>query len=572
MTDDTTLVVLQKLSDGYNFVTLTYTHFSLSYLPLSVDKNDFCYELSINTSNLFELNPENLSEAAKFKYEDFTVYVIEIPPNYELIASYNFNKEKINSNDGNEEEKESYLNRSSIKSMNLTSLESLYKKSHDTEKHVVINGVRVYSVYKQILRKTYEFLKAKTLKITKLNFSMFVANYKTRPRFLVGTKLIRMKNNGENRTDKEKSKKPASSVVSKASTSGTSASGASGASGTSASFEKLVDDLKDDYNKSKESISRKNAQKHNAIRRFIRTNNIVYSRFIDGVQEDASEFLNGTLEFDNRIQMESRFTETVTDVCYDKDTKYILDETDFPPFRSVVATHSILMVDSHLLEKEINIPTHMFKIGEKLKKSQRRAGCNRLYVDSDFNDVDQDEMRNMLGRNQYLQSHDMNSLRTRRNSVITNLGNFLIVQLKRMIIVQNEKTKELKPNKIAAKNVLINIEEEFEHEGNNFILCAMIFHSGSNCNSGHYIAHVKTNSGWYSANDSVVRKLKNDDSKYRMLGQKTGEKPYVLMYQRDTVAPMNYTVKGLPNIGNSCYVNASLQMLMPIIQSLINEL
>lgn len=560
MEGNTTIVILQKLSDGYNIFTLQYSHLSTNYLPLCIDEGSLCLELTTNTCNIFNLKPDDLSQAAKFKYNDFTVYVVEIPPEYDLISWYTSNKDIVQDRDGNEEEKENYLNETSIQSMNITNLKSLYRKSRDTENNVNVGGVKVYGAYKQILRRTYELLKEKKLKIQKLKLSVFLAGDKTKPRFLVGTKFIKIKGS-DKKTDYSTIVKTKSTVTSGAST-----------SGTSGTFEKLIDDFKNKYNSVDTKMLKKDALKNNAIRRYIRTNNIVYNQLVDGVQEDAAEFLNGTLEFDNRLQQNVQFTETITDVCYNKDDMYILDEDEFPPFRSVVATHSVLMVDSDILRREINIPTYLFNVGEKLKKLEARAGCNRLYIDSDFNNVDQQETRNMLRRNEYLESHNMSKLRTRRNTVITNLGDFLIVHLKRMTYVTDTKSRQIRHSKIAASDISIKIDDQFEHEGNEFTLCGMIFHSGMTCNDGHYIAHVKTNGDWYSANDGVVKKMKNDNSVYRMLGQRAGEKPYMLMYKKDTIAPVDYAVKGIANIGNSCYVNASLQILMPIIQLLINEL
>jgi len=88
-------------------------------------------------------------------------------------------------------------------------------------------------------------------------------------------------------------------------------------------------------------------------------------------------------------------------------------------------------------------------------------------------------------------------------------------------------------------------------------LQGIVLHSGS-LKGGHYIALIRYNSGWYEVNDNSITKI-NNISNYSL----SGFSPYILLYNTTDIYHTGPPF-GLNNVGNTCYANSLIQLLLSI--------
>ena len=78
---------------------------------------------------------------------------------------------------------------------------------------------------------------------------------------------------------------------------------------------------------------------------------------------------------------------------------------------------------------------------------------------------------------------------------------------------------------------------------------------------GHYIAHVKKKDHWFTIDDTPPKQSQITIPDY------TKNKPYILLYRRSEHTEYDSELnapKIIKNYGNTCYVNALLQLLFNI--------
>ena len=257
----------------------------------------------------------------------------------------------------------------------------------------------------------------------------------------------------------------------------------------------------------------------------------------DSRQHDAHEFLTW---FSNNYSnlMNTKYTQSTINRCFRRDNS------------DVYATHPTLQYsprneeDFIVLVKYLNmntghpLPSAFFDFDPV--RLEKLLGCNAN--DSSVNADEQSIQMNNHVHSDHIPLQFVS---------YKNFSDYILVRLGRE---RNDRTK-IMPRDLQN----MNIELSFEKEGNKYELCGIIFHIGSTLDSGHYVSRVKTQKGWYTLNDSVVRTLGPSEDCLRL----EDEVPYILLY---TSVPLKtYQPTGIYNIINSCYMNSSLQLIRYIV-------
>lgn len=289
--------------------------------------------------------------------------------------------------------------------------------------------------------------------------------------------------------------------------------------------------------------------------------NNIFKYFEDGIQQDAAEILQGILLFDSRLKNKLSFNQIISNVCMYNNIP--IDDNAFPQKPPKCEESNILFVESQILRTSKFIPQDILMYNETLERNI--AGC---HVPHDPSEVDEtllrDEKNNMFLRNQYMMGiKDKKNVSCERQVYTTQTRDFICVQLKRFDFQRRKNDGSFTMKKIKSKEFNVNIQSNFQLEGKEYEICGIIFHSGQNTNSGHYISHIHTNGNWYVVDDESVTKLNDNANPFLMYGERA-EKPYILLYKNKSTPIFEYIPKGLNNIGNSCYFNSALQLLLLI--------
>ncbi|MAD25958.1 MAG: hypothetical protein CMO44_17485 [Verrucomicrobiales bacterium] len=133
---------------------------------------------------------------------------------------------------------------------------------------------------------------------------------------------------------------------------------------------------------------------------------------------------------------------------------------------------------------------------------------------------------------------------------------YVLIQLKIFIKGKRKFTEDEQQTLI--DNGRLNLPTVDDDDDQEFQLIGSINHQGETQNSGHYVACVKKQTGWYLCNDSTISRPYTDYPYFKEY------QPYILFYKRIRIALDNTKPKGIENKGNSCYVNALLQNIINV--------
>lgn len=101
---------------------------------------------------------------------------------------------------------------------------------------------------------------------------------------------------------------------------------------------------------------------------------------------------------------------------------------------------------------------------------------------------------------------------------IENIGNYMVVTLKRFIIDKN--------NKYIKSNKRVEPMFSFSIDTSKLILTTVIIHEGTHAGSGHYVSCIKKNKDWFLCNDQHISSISFETLKQKIaMG-------YVFIYQK----------------------------------------
>jgi uncharacterized UBP type Zn finger protein len=101
-----------------------------------------------------------------------------------------------------------------------------------------------------------------------------------------------------------------------------------------------------------------------------------------------------------------------------------------------------------------------------------------------------------------------------------------------------------------------------------YTLVGAVVHRGETLKSGHYVAYVLRESGWYLANDrqfiNINKKTVFDENDHLEIKRNenervTIEQPYMVFYKHGETSK---SCHGIENFGNTCFANAVIQNLV----------
>ena len=257
-------------------------------------------------------------------------------------------------------------------------------------------------------------------------------------------------------------------------------------------------------------------------------------------QQDVGELL--TYIIDNSfIKDFVNFNETITSECFTETE----EEIEGLGFETKTNKYTLLKIVSEYLtvakETKKTIPDGVLDTIEIISELQN---CN-IHSPSDTDKED-----TLVSPTNIAKQH----------TVYSNFNDFIIVQAVRY------SNTGANTSKIPHDKVTSTFQLQFTENGTKYNLIAMIFHIGTDMNSGHYIAKVKLKSGvWYEVNDGVVEEITGTGNHDNIMKNAAGveESPYFLLYIKDDLEQDLdvATPKGIANTGNSCYYNSVMNLL-----------
>ena len=126
--------------------------------------------------------------------------------------------------------------------------------------------------------------------------------------------------------------------------------------------------------------------------------------------------------------------------------------------------------------------------------------------------------------------------------LISHTSDMLILNLKLFKTVDNYGTiKKITPK--------LNIQDELHFYGNYYSIHAIIYHEGTQANSGHYTCGVKVNERWFMINDNLVKSIQQIKLSYSSTDYSI---PYILIYKKrnDVIACIPSSVNDASEILN----------------------
>ena len=130
------------------------------------------------------------------------------------------------------------------------------------------------------------------------------------------------------------------------------------------------------------------------------------------------------------------------------------------------------------------------------------------------------------------------------------------------MVLQVQRTQYTDEGRIRVKNP-INVDINLIIGGIIWDLSSFIEHVGTGNDGGHYISYVRrgirtTKDCWYKCNDSSVKKNKPT--------LKNNTRVACVVYKRRRLSDrtINHPLKGFTNVGNTCWMNAGLQLLFSL--------
>ena len=271
-------------------------------------------------------------------------------------------------------------------------------------------------------------------------------------------------------------------------------------------------------------------------------------------QHDANEYLEAVLNSHPALENVVQYHYSIANACIFPDGTQMQLKTK----RETNLVHSVY---ADMLSQCVRIPNVLFlPDGVSERKSfdpnDRQAGCHRPHTEREL------QSESVLTIQQQMYAQNAVLARFRPEDVVLEkvmriraLGDAFLLALR----LYDERGRKL------TRSIHAEIVEVFEYNGETYYLSGMVFHIGDSLDSGHYVAHVRRpDNVWYLVDDENVRAL--DCNIMRARGSAQGAYPYILLYSKrmvDTPVP----IVGIQNRGNTCYANASMQILVQMLES-----
>lgn len=184
---------------------------------------------------------------------------------------------------------------------------------------------------------------------------------------------------------------------------------------------------------------------------------------------------------------------------------------------------------------------------------------NKTNVEDIISDIQFQSFDNIIKQQKYIIKKDnMGNDKIYFEKNIIKFNKYLICHLL-IFDFQNNGIKVKSNLQLAKNNGFITINEnnnKIEYE-----LVAIVVHSGQNIQSGHYLAYIKHNTGWYHYDDTVRTQI-NTNSDYNSMVQymkSKNEDPYIVLYRQKSKYKFNiYNPNSIPQDMNN--------YLVPVIQ------
>lgn len=271
-------------------------------------------------------------------------------------------------------------------------------------------------------------------------------------------------------------------------------------------------------------------------------------------QHDANEYLEAVLNSHPALENVVQYHYSIANTCIFPDGTQMQLKTKHE-------TNLVHSVYADMLSRCVRIPNVLFPPnGVSERKSfdpnNRQAGCHRPHTERELQtETDPTLRQQMYAQNAVLARFRPEDVVLEKVMRIRALGDAFLLALR----LYDERGRKI------TRSIHAEIVEVFEYNGETYHLSGMVFHIGDSLDSGHYVAHVRRpDNVWYLVDDENVRAL--DCNIMRARGSAQGGYPYILLYSKRMVdTPVR--IVGIQNRGNTCYANASMQILVQMLQS-----